>query len=82
MEKHKLTSEEIRELQDILVQTCIDFINENKIDDLEEVDFRVDMLQESAKYGSWQPCTDSSISGYGINGDNACGERILLESWF
>jgi len=82
MEKHKLTSEEIKKLQDILVQTCIDFINENNIDDLEEVDFRVDMLQESAKYGSWQPCTDSSISGYGINGDNACDERILLESWF
>lgn len=81
MEKHKLTSEEIGKLQDILVQTCIDFINENNIDDLEEVDFRVDMLQESAKYGSWQACTDSSISGYGINGDNACDERILLHSY-
>lgn len=82
MEKHNLTEEEIKELQDILVQTCIDFINKNNIEDLEEIDFYVDMLQESAKYGCWQPCTDSSISAYGLKGEFPSCERELLYSYF
>ena len=81
MEKHKLTKEEIGKLQEILVQSCIDFINENNIVDLDEIDFRVDVLQESAKYGSWQPCTDSCINGYGFINDNGYPERTLLQSY-
>ena len=51
-------------LQERLVQTCIDFINEHKDDEqvqeIEIVEFNVDGLQFSAKEGSWQPDTDSS----------------------
>jgi hypothetical protein len=51
-------------LQERLVQTCIDFINEHKDDEqvkeIQIVEFKVDGLQFSAKEGSWQPDTDSS----------------------
>ena len=56
-------------LQERLVQTCIDFINEHKDDEqikkIEMVDFNVDSLQESAKHGEWQPCTDSYCALHG-----------------
>ena len=46
-------------LQERLVQTCIDFINEHKDDEqvkqIEIVEFTVDGLQFSAKERSWQP---------------------------
>lgn len=55
-------------LQERLVQTCIDFINEHKDDkqvkEIEMVEFNVDNLQESAKHGEWQACTDSYCSLY------------------
>ena len=46
-------------LQEKLVQCCIDFIKENGDTELERVEFNADCLQESAKHGSWQSCTDS-----------------------
>ena len=50
-------------LQERLVQTCIDFINEHKDDEqvkeIEIVEFTVDNLQTSAKVGSWQSETIS-----------------------
>ena len=50
-------------LQERLVQTCIDFINEHKDDEqvkeIQIVQFKVDNLQISAEVGSWQPATDS-----------------------
>lgn len=55
-ESNKLASE----LQDRLVQCCIDFINEKGNLTIDRVSFSVDALQESSKYGSWQPCTDST----------------------
>lgn len=48
------------ELQERLVQVCIDYIKETGNTKIGRVMFTVDNLQESAKYGSWQPCTDSS----------------------
>lgn len=53
------TRELIYELQEKLVQTCIDFINEKGLCDVQEIHFRADCLQESAKYKQWMPCTDS-----------------------
>jgi len=50
----------IYELHERLVQTCLDFINEKGLGDVEEISFRADSLQPSADCGSWQPCTDSS----------------------
>lgn len=56
-------------LQERLVQTCIDFINEHKDDEqvqeIQMVEFRVDCLQESAKHDEWQPCTDSYCALHG-----------------
>ena len=53
-------------LQERLVQTCIDFINEHKDDEqvkeIQIVQFKIDNLQTSAKAGSWQPDTDSSCA--------------------
>ena len=61
--KNKTTDVLIAQLQDRLVQCCIDFINENNLGDLERVDFNADGLQISSEFGKWSPATDSFISG-------------------
>lgn len=57
-------------LQERLVQTCIDFINEYKDDEqvreIQIIEFNVDSLQESVKHGEWQPCTDSYCGLHGV----------------
>lgn len=77
-------------LQERLVQTCIDFINECKDDEqvrqIERVEFRADCLQESAKHGEWHPSTDSYCSIYGekpIDGYSTglCEEYLIDESY-
>lgn len=75
-------------LQEKLVQTCIDFINEHKDDEqvkeIQMVDFRADNLQESAERGEWQPCTDSYCSLYGVSTESWNGfdlnEDYLIDS--
>ena len=56
----------IKKLQEILVQTCIDYIQENDLTDIWSVLFSADSLDESSKWGSWQPCTDSYIKVEGL----------------
>ena len=75
-----MTKEQINELHNLLVQTVIDYINKNHIEDLQEVEFRADELQESAKYTIWCPATDSYLgcSGYRINEDYHLPERYLI----
>ena len=63
---HITTKEHISELHDILVQTCIDYINKHQLTDIYSVSFNADALAESAKYGSWQACTDSYIGVKGL----------------
>ena len=60
------TLEHIKELQRILVQTCIDYINQNGLIDLWGVSFNADSLNESAEYGEWTPSTDSYIKAEGL----------------
>ncbi len=62
----KTTTKDIRELQERLVQTCIDFINEKGVDDIWGVEFNADDLQSSAKVGKWVPFTDSYLCLEGI----------------
>lgn len=82
MEKHNLTKKEIAELQEKLMQVCIDFINENGIDNLDEINFSADMLQESAKYGEWSPCTDSSIAAWSVETDeHGFPKRTLIQDY-
>ena len=49
-----------RELQNRLIQCCIDYIRETGDANIDRVIFTADALQESSKYGSWQACTDST----------------------
>lgn len=55
-----------KELQERLVQTCLDFIKEKGDKYIWRVEFTADELQESAKEGKWMPCTDSFITLEGI----------------
>ena len=47
-------------LQERLVQCCLDYIRETGNTEIDRVVFTADCLQESAKHGSWQACTDST----------------------
>ena len=66
MENKQITHEQTRELHDILVQTCIDFINDNNLKDVDVVAFSADSLQESARYNQWCPATDSFLTLEGV----------------
>lgn len=74
-------------LQERLVQTCIDFINEYKDDEqvkeIQVVEFKVDGLQFSAKEGSWQPDTDSFCILHGRHiRENGLGTGYIIdENW-
>ena len=60
-------TEDIKELQQRLVQTCIDFIKERNLIDIDEVSFNVDGLERYAiEFGEWVAQMDSHISVYGI----------------
>lgn len=60
------TKEHISELQDILVQTCIDYINKNGLTDIWAIHFNVDSLQASAQEGCWCSESDSYIRVEGV----------------
>lgn len=80
------TEKNIDELQEILVQTCINYINENNLTDIYEVSFSADDLGESAKFGKWTPSTDSHIRVVGIQEDNTNDFKIdvrrkIGENW-
>ena len=61
------TQNNIRELQEILVQTCIDYMKKHNLTDIDEINFSVNGLSgDSYKEGKWMPSTDSSIEVIGI----------------
>ena len=72
MVNKQTTHEQAKELQDILVQTCIDFINENELKDVDAVYFSADSLQESARCNEWTPSTDSFLTLEGMEYDEKC----------
>lgn len=79
----KTIGDDIKQLQEILVQTVIDFINERNLTDIDAVCFSADGLSTSAKYGEWTCSTDSSISIEGLeeeigqNGDRFTVRRLI-----
>lgn len=82
-ENPKTTIANVKELQERMVQLCIDFIKEYELDDLDEVKFTADMLQESSKYGEWTPATDSFIDVYGFQKDeNGFMSRKIIGEYF
>lgn len=74
----KTTEKNVDELQEILVQTCIDYVNANNLNDIDEVSFSVDGLGESAKYGEWTLSTDSHIRVVGIQDEV---RKKIGENW-
>ena len=64
------TEDQLSELQDILVQVCINYININGLTDIDEIAFNADSLQRSAHFGKWVPATDSYIRAVGYEETN------------
>lgn len=62
------------ELQERLVQTCIDFINEHKDDEqakeIQMVEFIADHLQESAEHNAWLSGTGSYCGLHGVKSES------------
>lgn len=64
------TQQDIRDLHHLLVQTCIDFIKERNLTDINEVNFNVDGLEHDAiEWGEWTPCMDSYCGVVGLQAD-------------
>ena len=78
------TKDDINELHHLLVQTCIDFINDKKLKDIDVVSFSADSLQESSKFGEWCPSTDSyiEIEGYQMDEKGNIIGRALIDKQF
>ena len=84
MNNVQITHEQTRQLHDILVQTCIDFINENGLKDVDAVAFSADSLQESARWNEWTPATDSFLTLEGMEKDdklNFCVRKFIDKSY-
>ena len=64
-ENPQTTEKEMSELLEILVQECINFINERGLKDVDVISFSADSLQTSAKYDKWVPATDAGITMLG-----------------
>ena len=70
------TSDDAKDLLNILVNTTIDFLKERNLDDVYEVSFGADGLYDSVAYGEWTPSTDASISFVGLQEDEDRDYRI------
>ena len=69
------TTNDIKELQQRLVQTCIDFVKEKNLTDIDMVHFNVDGLTGNAiEFGEWVPAMDSYIGVEGLQEDTYIGK--------
>lgn len=78
------TNQDAYELQQRIVQLCIDFIKERNLTDIYEVTFNADNLNESALYGEWTPATDSYLSLIGSQQEDDSRypvRKIIAESY-
>ena len=67
--------EDIKELQERLVQTCVDFVKEKNLTDIDMVRFNVDGLTGNAiEFGGWVPAMDSYIGVEGLQEDTYIGK--------
>lgn len=60
-----ISTKQVYELHNTLMQTTIDYLKENNIEHIDEIMFSADGLKESIEYGKWNACTDSSVTLYG-----------------
>lgn len=79
------TQEHINELHHILVQTCLNYMKEHKLTDIDEISFSADGLSSSYEYNEWTPATDSSLTVVGLQEenkeDNYLVRKIIGESF-
>lgn len=69
------TTNDIKELQERLVQTVIDYVKENNLTDIDMVRFNVDGLTGNAiEFGEWVPAMDSYIGVEGLQEDTYIGK--------
>jgi hypothetical protein len=69
------TTNDIKELQQRLVQTCIDFVKEKNLTDIDAVRFNVDGLERNAiEFGEWVAAMDSYIGVEGLQEDTYIGK--------
>lgn len=64
------TQENINELHKILVQTCLDYMVEHGLTDIDEIQFSADGLSSSYEFKEWTPCTDSSLVVIGLQDED------------
>jgi hypothetical protein len=65
--------EDIKDLQERLVQCCIDFIKERNLTEIWGINLSVDGLPESVEFGEWMGSTDSHITIEGLQMDEDYG---------
>lgn len=75
----KTTTENIQELQEILVQTIINYCVENNLQDIDEVNFNVNGLSGASFITkTWTPATDSYIEVIGLQSEGKYMVRKLI----
>jgi hypothetical protein len=68
------TTEDIKELQQRLVQTCIDFVRTRNLTDIDAVRFNVDGLGDSIDFCEWTAGMDSYIGVEGLQEETFIGK--------
>jgi hypothetical protein len=68
------TTEDIKELQQRLVQTCVDFVRTRNLTDIDMVRFNVDGLGDSIDFCEWTAGMDSYIGVEGLQEETFIGK--------
>lgn len=68
------TKENIDELHHLLVKTCLNYMREHNLTDIDEIHFSANGLSSSYDYGEWTPETDSSIDVIGLEMEEWVGK--------
>ena len=82
-ENPKTTTENIQELQELLVQTIINYCVENNLQEIDEVNFNVNGLSgDSFITKTWTPATDSYIEVIGLQKEGKYTVRKLIGEYY
>lgn len=73
----KTKQKHINELHHILVQTCLNYMKEHELTDIDEVSFSADGLSSSYEYNEWTPATDSSLTVVGLQEESKEDKYIV-----
>ena len=71
------TQDNIDELHRLLVQTCLNYIKEHNLTDIDEIDFVADGLSASLDKGVWTTCPDFSLTIFGLQEDSKKDKFIV-----